>query len=187
MTKEELKQEVDRVHLELSQIEYVSDDPTRYNELHALLNKLNAMYDVVTKPLIASSDEIDIYEENKGMKAFIYHLTLHNDIKPIGYIRVSYDDKPSIYGNIGYEIRIQYRGHNFTNKALEMLEDTMINQGLTIARLTVHPTNFASIRVIEKFGAEEVEKKEKQTFYKYYQKDLLKKKEHDFKQKNKHL
>ena len=98
MTKEELKQEVDRVKFEISKIEYVSDNPVLYNELHILLNKLNIMYEVISNPMVATSEEIDIYEENKGMKAYIYHITLHNDTKPIGYIRVSYDNKESIYG-----------------------------------------------------------------------------------------
>ncbi len=187
MTKEELKQEVDRVKFEISKIEYVSDNPVLYNELHILLNKLNIMYEVISNPMVATSEEIDIYEENKGMKAFIYHITLHNDTKPIGYIRVSYDNKESIYGNIGYEIKLPYRGNNFTLKALEMLEETMINKGLTIGILVVHPSNFASIRVIEKFGAEEIEKKDNQGIYKYYQIDLLKKRQQNIKQKNKHL
>lgn len=187
MTKEELKQEIEKIGTEISSIEYVSDDPERYNELYRRLNKLTEMHNVVSKPMVASSDELDIYVENKGFNGYIYHLTLHDDIKPIGYVRITYDDGKTMYGNIGYEIRLPYRGNNFALKALELLEDTMIDNGLTKPILIAHQTNLASIRIIEKFGGELIGNRTNGLTYNCYQVDLIKKKEKDIKQKSKHL
>lgn len=187
MTKEELKQEIDQIGAEISSIEYVADDTERYNELYRRLNKLKEMHDVVSRSIVASSEELDIYVENKGFNGYIYHLTIHDDIKPIGYIRITYDNGKTMYGNIGYEIRLPYRGNNFSLKALELLEDTMINNGLTKPILIAHKTNLASIRIIEKFGGELIANSTNSSTYNRYQVDLLEKRQKGIKQMNKHI
>ena len=187
MTILEIKKEVELTKQEISQIKYVDDDPDRYNELYNKLNKLMTIYSIVSKPMIAYSDELDIYEEKKGLNTYVYHLMLHNDVKQVGYIRITYDDGLSMYGNIGYEIKLPYRGNDFTLKALEMLESTMIEKGLTNPIITARKNNIASNRVIEKFGGELIDNKSDGLTYNSYQVDLLKKKHQEFKQKIKHL
>jgi predicted acetyltransferase len=187
MTKEDLKKELERVEKEISSIKYIEDNPEYYNELYSQKIKLIEEYNVVSKPLIAQSDELDIYLERVGRLGNIYNLTLHNDTNLIGYIRISFDGGESMYGNIGYEIRPSYRGNNFAFKALELLEETMINNGLTKPMITAFPNNLGSIRIIEKFGGELIKGIEQGYNYNRYQVDLIKKKEQSIKQMKKRL
>ena len=187
MTKDELKKELKYIEKEISNIEYIEDDPEYYNELYNKKIKLIERYNIVSKPLIAQSDELDIYLERVGRLGNIYNLTLHNDTNLIGYVRISFDGGESMYGNIGYEIRPSYRGNNFAFKALKLLEETMIDNGLTKPMLTAFPNNFVSIRIIEKFGGELIKGIEQGYNYNRYQVDLIKKKEQGIKQMKKHI
>lgn len=136
---------------------------------------------------VISSDELDIYAEEKVNNNIIYHLTLHGTTKKIGYIRITYSSNITMYGNIGYEIYDRYQGHNYTYKALLLLENEMLNRGLSSPIITVLPNNLASIRVIEKLGGEFIgEEYAGSTYYKY-KINLSKKKDEEVKQKRKHL
>ena len=184
---EDIKKELDITTEELDNFLYVADDPERYNELCRKKNKLLEMYTLLSLPKVVSTDELDIYAENKGFSRYIYHLMLHGDTKEIGHIRVTYKECDDKYGNIGYEIKKQYQGHGFALKALELLQDEMIQKGLTSPIITAYPHNLPSIRTIEKFGGVLVPESYNLVNYNKYQVDLLKKKEEDTKQKRKHL
>ena len=184
---EDIKRELDITNEELDNFLYVADNPERYNELCRKKNKLSEMYQLLTLPKVVSTDELDIYVENKGFSHYIYHLTLHEDIKEIGHIRVTYKECDDKYGNIGYEIKRQYQGHGFALKALELLEEEMIKRGLTNPIITAYPHNLPSIRTIEKFGGVLISESHNLVNYNKYQVDLLKKKEEKIKQKRKHL
>jgi len=184
---EDVQREIELIKKEKESMLYVADDPERYNELCNKINRLLEIQQVLSCPKVASSDELDIYAELKGINYTIYHLTLHEEVEPIGYVRVSYDDGQSSFGNIGYSIWPRYRGHNFTIKALEMLEDIMIEKKLTKPIITANPQNIASIRIIEKFGGELVRGAQIGAPYNYYQVDLLKKKDKPKKAMSKHL
>lgn len=184
---EDIKKELDKTDEELANFLYVADNPERYNELCRKKNKLSEMYKLLSLPKVISTDELDIYVENKGFSHYIYHLTLHEDIKEIGHIRVTYKECDDKFGNIGYEIKRQYQGCNFALKALELLEDEMIQRGLTKPIITAYPYNLPSIRTIEKFGGVLIREHDNLITYNKYQVDLLNKRQESIKQKRKHL
>ncbi len=90
-----------------------------------------------------------------------YHFKIVNEEDIIvGHINLKIGDTRHITmcaGNIGYEILEKYRGNSFSYHACLALVPFIKNYYDKII-ITVDPTNFASIRIIEKLGATFIDK-----------------------------
>ena len=73
-------------------------------------------------------------------------------IIPIGTIEYTNTSNP-IPGNISYEIKKEYRGHNYALRALRMVGKQLLDEGITSITITApNNTNYPSIKTIERFG-----------------------------------
>ncbi len=88
-----------------------------------------------------------------------YLLYLKDDEKSIGYcdLRIGHTQNLYYYGNIGYRIHEDYRGHHYAYEAAAMLLKIAkaLNMGYCI--ITCSPDNVASRKTIEKLECEYVE------------------------------
>lgn len=102
--------------------------------------------------LVASDDELDIYEEKKFTDHYIYHVVLHDTCLITGFISADYTDGPHVIGNIGYETFRKYRGHGYTKKALELLCDVFLDKGMEMSVIVIRAGNVPSVKTTEGFG-----------------------------------
>ena len=90
----------------------------------------------------------------------LYDIYLHDSHQKIGTIdiRLTMNDHMYYYGHVGYHILEKYRGHRYAFYACKIL--------LGIARdefkmdhliITCNPDNYASLKTIERLGAELIE------------------------------
>lgn len=63
------------------------------------------------------------------------------------------EDFSKYCGNVGYDIKKQYRGNNYALKALKLLKDVMLDDDIKNMIFSISPDNIASRRTAEKFGA----------------------------------
>lgn len=113
--------------------------------------------------LIDTDKEIDLYitkgiknymnkNKNSNMIVTVY-VKLHDMDERIGYISLRFGDaKKYIFANIGYEIDEMYRGNNYTLKALNLLKDFMIENGMNKPVVIISKDNIPSNKVIQRFG-----------------------------------
>lgn len=119
-----------------------------------------------------SDGELDlIINEHKGNgdRDVYYDIRLTDTPVYIGEIRVTYANPVKFFGDIGYELKKEYRGNGYMLKALNVLKEPLRERGLTHPRLTVYPSNIPSVKTIEKFGGKKVETT---GFYDIYEVDL---------------
>lgn len=106
-----------------------------------------------------SYDDRDVY----------YDIRLTNTPTYIGEIRVTYVNPVKFFGDIGYELKPEYRGNGYMFKALNVLKKPLRERGLTHPKFTVYPSNVASVKTIKKFGGEKIDST---GFYDIYEVDL---------------
>lgn len=96
--------------------------------------------------------EIDIREYGSGEVVKNYIICLHNTTEIIGSISYrGYHIKKSL-GDIGYEIKEEYRGKGYAYKALCLLGEMLKEKGIDDFWITTENKNLASISTIEKYG-----------------------------------
>lgn len=108
--------------------------------------------------LVASNDELDVYEQRKYKEHYIYYVVLHDTTSIVGFVYANYGDGPHVIGNVGYEIYRKYRGNGYTKKALELLCDVFLDRGMEMSIIVIHPGNIASVKTTEGFGGVLVKK-----------------------------
>ena len=150
-----------------------------YNDgnIKGLRIKRNLLEDELTLAssiLVASNDELDIYEQNKYQEQYIYYIVLHNTYEIVGYIRTDYEKSHHVFGNVGYEIFEKYRGNGYSKKSLELLCDVFIERGMDEATIVIKPDNIASIKTAEYFGGV-IAKKDSDCIFNIYNVDLKQK------------
>ena len=74
----------------------------------------------------------------------------------VGYcdLRIGHSAYLYYYGNIGYRIRQQYQGNCYAYRAVRMLLEVAKKLNMDYLIITVSPENVASIKTIEKVGAD---------------------------------
>jgi predicted acetyltransferase len=98
-------------------------------------------------------------EPGDASKGFVpaYHYRVHNaDGEHVGRVRLRVGESPHVticVGHLGYEIAPEHRGHGYAYQACRALENFAFSVQNPVL-ITVNPDNPASIRIIEKLGAE---------------------------------
>jgi tagatose 1,6-diphosphate aldolase len=74
--------------------------------------------------------------------------------RPVGYcdLRVGHSPTLYYYGNIGYRVMPEYRGHGYAGRASRLLLDLAGALGMNYLLITVSPGNEPSIHTCEKLG-----------------------------------
>lgn len=94
-----------------------------------------------------------------GVPAFLYDIVLH-DGSCIGQIDFRLKTTPSLIkfgGQIGYGINKPYRGHGYAAQACELIKVVAKEKGFNELWITCNPDNIASIRTLDKIGAQFIE------------------------------
>ena len=90
-------------------------------------------------------------------KTYDFHIFHPENTNPIGVIdlRNSYHLEFTLYhGNIGYEIDPQWRRRGYATQACQLLRPFALSKGMNILWITCSPANMASIKTIDKLGAQ---------------------------------
>ena len=95
----------------------------------------------------------DAQPEKQWVPAYYFDICLPDGTK-IGYcdLRLGYNEKLYIGGNIGYGIDEPYRGHHYAAKACALLFDLARKHGMKYLIITCQPDNNASARTCELAG-----------------------------------
>lgn len=129
------------------------------------LQKLEKQAYLESKPNIESED-IDLYIKNihdtltdNRPDRVTYLITLHGSKDVIGEMDVRYSllSSEKYLGNIGANIKEEYRGKRYSKKAFNLLKDSLIENGLTKPIFTVREDNLSSINALKAIGAERIE------------------------------
>ena len=155
-TLEEVRDEIIIIENEIEESCFYSGRSSKsYREV---MNRLSELYDIEkllkSKKLI-SGEEIDIYETRSIGDVVYYLISLHDTLNLVGFIKVNYSDSvDNFYGNVGYEIKEEYRGNSYAYKALYLLSDVMIERGLFEIVLRINEENIPSLMTAKKIGAD---------------------------------
>ncbi|MFQ3230642.1 GNAT family N-acetyltransferase [Reinekea sp.] len=94
-----------------------------------------------------------------GVPALLYDIVLHDGSR-IGQIDFRLKTTPSLIkygGQIGYGINKPYRGRGFAAQACELIKVVAKEKGFDALWITCNPDNIASIKTLDKIGAQFVE------------------------------
>ena len=124
--------------------------------------------------------EIDLYLKNihnqmeKSPEKFEYIITIHDEKTVVGMIEIRFKllESEKEIGNIGANIKEEYRGKRYSKMAFELLRDTMLEHGLQKPLFTVKPDNYSSIRSLNAIGAKLIENEDNSDSYYSYEYDL---------------
>lgn len=124
--------------------------------------------------------EIDLYLKNihnqmeKSPEKFEYIITIHDEKTVVGMIEIRFKllESEKEIGNIGANIKEEYRGKRYSKMAFELLRDTMLEHGLQKPIFTVKPDNYSSIRSLNAIGAKLIENEDNSDSYYSYEYDL---------------
>lgn len=96
--------------------------------------------------------------ERQWLSAYYFDICNLDEIK-IGYcdLRIGYNSKVYIGGNIGYGIDEAYRGHHYAAKACYLLFELARKHGMKHLSISCQPENIASERTIQSVGGELIE------------------------------
>ena len=151
-TVEEIRHDIDLVDKELVRGCFCSDREIDTIVLRKQREKLENELSLANSVLVASNDELDIYEQKKHKDHYIYYVVLHDTYDITGFISADYGEGPHVIGNVGYETFRKYRGHGYTKKALELLCDVFLDRGMEMSIIVISPKNIPSIKTTEGFG-----------------------------------
>ena len=108
---------------------------------------------------ILSDNEISLEVNWVNRNEFGFYIVLKDTEERVGQcdLRMAHNESMYYYGNIGYRISPQYRGHNFSYKACLLLLNLARNLNMDYLILTVSPENEPSKKTIEKLGSRYIE------------------------------
>lgn len=124
--------------------------------------------------------EIDLYLKNihnqqeQEPEKFEYIITIHDTKTVVGFMEIRFKllESEKELGNIGANIKKEYRGKRYSKMAFELLRDTMLEHGLRKPIFTVKPDNYSSIRSLHAIGAKLIENEDNNDSYYSYEYDL---------------
>jgi len=106
-----------------------------------------------------SDGEICLYEAKNG----IYEIYLVDGSVFVGVIEYRGDTNTyntfSGLGDIGYEIRREFRGHSYALSALKLLGEKLYNEGIVFVTMLIHNKNISSIKTTVNFGGDLIEQR----------------------------
>ena len=101
--------------------------------------------------------EINIYIVEENGLYFKGDIFLSNTPVCIGDIEYRGPDNGPWLGDIGYNIKPLFQGHNYAYKALELIKAKILELGIENVIITTNDDNIASQKIIEKFGGKRIE------------------------------
>lgn len=127
------------------------------------------------------SDEIDLYVKNfhslkdEAPDYLNYIIVEHGTKNKIGEMEIRFTllKSEQHLGNIGAELKEEYRGKRYSKKAFTLLKDVMLERGLTKPIFTVKEHNISSIKSLDTIGANRIGTiKNEDDLYYVYEYDL---------------
>lgn len=96
---------------------------------------------------------------NNEIPVYRYRISLYGKHKKLGVIDliVGYNETVKYCGNIGCTILKPYRGNNYAQKAVAIIQQLVKEIGLNKIIITCSPDNLASNRICEKMGYRYIE------------------------------
>ena len=167
-TVRELENKLSRITAQLNTLEeekIFGSDSIDKSTIDEMIGLLKIQYFKVVDELEAvkkadySDGELDLlFNEKKSYfsKDVYYDIRLTNAAIYIGEIRVTYVNPTKFLGDVGYELKEEYRGKGYMLKALNLLKEPLREKGLVHPKFTVFPSNIASVKTIQKFGARKI-------------------------------
>lgn len=135
-----------------------------YSEIRLLWNEVSKLKQKILflEGPTYSSENLDLYLDRDanliGKECEIFKIFLAGSNIFIGTIRVTYDNmRDNFLGNIGYELKREYRGNGYMLETLNILRKPLINKGLTKPIITTKKDNYASIKTIKNYGGVKLE------------------------------
>ena len=125
-----------------------------FQKQRALNEKSWALEDEITfykGEIIREDDEIRIVRSGNFLEN-IYWIYLIKTHEKIGHIDYQGYHSNMIEGDIGYYIFPDYRGHNYSFRALCLLSDYLKEMGISDFYISVFHDNPASNKIIRKYG-----------------------------------
>lgn len=151
--------ELQEIRKKLEEIEYddeIDELEKEYNryEINRIIDEIfeikRKLYFLKTP--CKEGKSVDIREYGSGKTVKNYLICIHNTTEVIGNISYrGYHIKKTL-GDIGYEIKEEYRGKNYAYHALCLLGDLLKEQGIDDFWITTEKRNIASRKTIEKYG-----------------------------------
>lgn len=138
----------------------------------------NEIYFLKHNPVVSNA-KLDLYLGRGSIEeGYVeFDVFLHATSVKIGHVRLN-KENDNVFGNIGYGLDKEYRGHHFMLQSLELLKDIMLKMRIIKPIITVEPDNLASVKTIQAFGGVLVQKhNNKELYYDTYEVDLLEKQE----------
>ena len=163
-TVQELEKKLSRISAQLNTLQeekIFGSDTYDKSTIDEMMGLLKIQYFKVVDELESikqadySDGELDlIINKHKGVadRDIYYDIRFSNTPVYIGEIRVTYINPVKFYGDIGYELKPEFRGNGYMLKALNILKQPLTERGLTKPKFTVFPDNIASVKTIEHFG-----------------------------------
>lgn len=128
----------------------------------------------IVKGEVVSLSLIDTYGEKTSLPFYWWNIVLNN--QNIGKISLRLADNLDAYwdGNIGYEIDEEYRGHNYAYEATKLVIEIAKMHNMSRLYFSCDSNNIASIKTIEKLGANFLEESIPSMDYVYYRRGIPK-------------
>ena len=145
------------------------------NRIRSEIDRINVEIYVLENNPVVSNENLDIYlrEGNIEDGYGFFEIFLHGTSTKIGRVTL-YTYPMNAYGNVGYGLEEEYRGHRFMLQSLEILKETMIKMKIFKPIFTVEPDNLPSVHTIRNFGGTLIkDHQEYNTWYDTYEVDLM--------------
>lgn len=171
---EELQEKLDVLYEKKWEIDYYNPDSLNkemeiHQEIEQVFQEMDRIHEEISliRPLVASDEILDIYLNNGGIKKGYgnFDVFIHGTSTKIGHVRLNRDNN-KVYGNVGYGLDEEYRGHHFMLQSLDLLKDTMLKMKIVKPIITVEPDNLASVKTIQAFGG--ILTEDHQEYNRYY-------------------
>lgn len=129
------------------------------------------------------NEEIDLYIKNlhdtveEKPDKYYYFITKHKNKEVIGELELRFTllESEKYLGNIGAEIKEEYKGKRYAKKAFNLARDILLEKGITKPIFTVKENNIPSIKSLDTIGATRIGSiKNEDDLYYIYEYDLLK-------------
>ncbi len=108
-------------------------------------------------PINDGEISLDLY--SKSIETYYYHIVRLSDNAQVGYCDLRLGHSPSLYyyGNIGYRVLEEYRGHGYAYKACLLLFEIAKKMNMSYLLITASPDNIASNKTCEKLNCQFIE------------------------------
>jgi len=114
---------------------------------------------LLSRDLNLSDGEIRLIAIRSSSKQYSFRIYLKDTTVLVGYcdLRLGHTESLYYYGNIGYRILPEHRGHHYAYKACLLLFKIARNLKLDYLLITASPENTPSVKTCERLGGKLLE------------------------------